>query len=409
MGSISDGIDNLCLDDDVDLSSVSVNTLLGAIPKANHVTTNKPSTAADLASPMEPPASKKQQRKKNRKDRRRSDVDSGGDSAGSKPPQSMSKVEKLRAAGGGGAHSKSERRPAPLVTTDVPSILFKSNSSISVNTGIKNLPDSFFSDRLPEEIEEKEIREKSDKDQKKRKRKKPKRKQTSTEEDDEKQVSEREHIEDDTLNDKLIDDDPGEEIITHYGDEQCVVSKFMICYIFDYFLIPQYNWRNVTRNGDIKKCILVEGTKEGGRPKNGDVVLVKSQGKLKDGAMIDDYPTLVFRVGEYEVIEGLDLVVQVNCFTIYEYLNCKPIPYLYQRAINYSVKLMVIEKAFSYCLYTSYILYFSPCIRMSWPSCLSNPAWRTAVRAGSPTFPLTPGSHTSSGCCILRNRRISVR
>jgi len=85
----------------------------------------------------------------------------------------------------------------------------------------------------------------------------------------------------------------GEEIVTNYGDEQCV-----------------YNWRNVTRNGDIKKCILVDGVKEGGRPKNGDVVLVKSQGKLKDGAMIDDYPTLVFRVGEYEVIEGLDLVVQ---------------------------------------------------------------------------------------------------
>jgi len=75
----------------------------------------------------------------------------------------------------------------------------------------------------------------------------------------------------------------------------------------DYF---QYNWRNVTRNGDIKKCILVDGVKEGGRPKQGDVVLVKSQGKLKDGTMIDDYPTLVFRVGEYEVIEGLDLVVQ---------------------------------------------------------------------------------------------------
>ena len=75
----------------------------------------------------------------------------------------------------------------------------------------------------------------------------------------------------------------------------------------------QYNWRNVTRNGDIKKCILVEGVKEGeGRPRTGDVVLVKSQGKLKDGAMIDDYPTLVFRVGEYEVIEGLDLVVQVG-------------------------------------------------------------------------------------------------
>ena len=51
----------------------------------------------------------------------------------------------------------------------------------------------------------------------------------------------------------------------------------------------------MTRNGDIKKCILVEGAREGGRPRDGDVVLVKSQGKLKDGAMIDDYPTLVFR------------------------------------------------------------------------------------------------------------------
>ena len=60
------------------------------------------------------------------------------------------------------------------------------------------------------------------KDQKKRRRKKQKRKQTSTEED-EKQGSERENFED-KLNDKLIDDGPGEEIITHYGDEQCVVS-----------------------------------------------------------------------------------------------------------------------------------------------------------------------------------------
>ena len=71
----------------------------------------------------------------------------------------------------------------------------------------------------------------------------------------------------------------------------------------------------MTRNGDIKKCVLVEGLKEvkGGqaRPRPGDVVLVKSQGKLKDGVMIDDHPTLVFRVGQFEVIEGLDLVVQV--------------------------------------------------------------------------------------------------
>ena len=30
-----------------------------------------------------------------------------------------------------------------------------------------------------------------------------------------------------------------------------------------------------------------------------------------DGTMIDDYPALVFRVGEYEVVEGLDILVQV--------------------------------------------------------------------------------------------------
>ena len=136
----------------------------------------------------------------------------------------MSKVEKLRAAGGGGGAQGNIDKKAP-VTSDMSSILFESNSSISVNTGIKNLPDSFFSDRLPEEIEEDETREKSEKDQKKRKRKKPKRKQTSTEEEeDEKQLSERENIGDDKLNDKLIDDGPGEEIITQYGDEQCVVS-----------------------------------------------------------------------------------------------------------------------------------------------------------------------------------------
>jgi len=73
---------------------------------------------------------------------------------------------------------------------------------------------------------------------------------------------------------------------------------------------PKYIWRNVTKNGDIKKCILVDGKMDQGRPKAGDTVLVKVQGKLKDGTIIDDYPTMVFNVGEYEVIDGLDLVVQ---------------------------------------------------------------------------------------------------
>ena len=32
--------------------------------------------------------------------------------------------------------------------------------------------------------------------------------------------------------------------------------------------------------------------------------------------MVDDFPNLVFRVGEYEVVEGLDLVVQVHLYTV---------------------------------------------------------------------------------------------
>ena len=58
-------------------------------------------------------------------------------------------------------------------------------------------------------------------DLKKRRRRRQKRKQSSTEEEDKLSP---ENIEEDNLNDKLIDDDPGEEIVTNFGDEQCVVS-----------------------------------------------------------------------------------------------------------------------------------------------------------------------------------------
>ena len=279
--TISEGIENLRLSDQVS-GTEDISHKLGAVPRSG----------AGARRPEEEQQTRKQQKKKNRKDRRRSDVDSAGDSAASGP---MSRLERLRA----------ERRPEPAqspasVPDTVTSLLFQSSSSISVNTGIKNLPDSFFSDRLPEELAaEAEEREKVEaKDpQKKRRRRKQKRKQTSTEEED-KQSEEKENIEQpDKLNEKLIDDDVGEEIVTNYGDEQCVVRQHLdkVTNVVVTMILCQYNWRNVTRNGDIKKCILVEGAREGGRPRDGDVVLVKSQGKLKDGAMIDDYPTLVFR------------------------------------------------------------------------------------------------------------------
>jgi len=289
--SIADGIENLCLGEE--LSQV-VASKLGAIPKINPKKSPPPPEipppkVPHLAAPLTPAGLKRQQKKKNRKDRRRPGNEE--EEAVAKP---MSKVEKLRAQGVTRSNSDQaiESRLPSASSAEVTELIFQSQNSISVSTGIRNLPDSFFSDELPEEVKEREGKEKVEaKDNKKRRKGKKRAKQVSTEEEDKKSSDKENTFYE--INEKITDDDVGEEIVTTVGDEQTV-----------------YNWRNVTRNGDIKKCILVDGVKEGGRPKQGDVVLVKSQGKLKDGTMIDNYPTLVFRVGEYEVIEGLDLVVQ---------------------------------------------------------------------------------------------------
>jgi len=287
--SLADGIEQLCLGDE--LSQV-VATRLGAIPKVTSQSADGP--PPPLATPGTPQTGQRRQTKRrNRKDRRRPTLD-GEDSPETKPV--VSRVSKLRAAAEG---TKGVQRSSSDVgfgdvsvseaSSEITEQIFKSQSSINIATGVRNLPDSFFNDELPDDTP---VKKEGKGDKRRRKGKKRPNKQASTEEDDKKGSSDKENNVDD-LKDKLFDDDIGEDIVTNVGDEHAV-----------------YNWRNVTRNGDIKKCVLVDGVREGGRPKAGDVVLVKSQGKLKDGTMIDDYPTLVFRVGEYEVIEGLDLVVQ---------------------------------------------------------------------------------------------------
>ena len=146
----------------------------------------------------------KQSRRRNRKDKRRAGLE---DSVHSKPPP-MSRVEKLRA----------ERQLCSVVTdTSQGSLVVR---SVSLTTEIKNLPDSFFSDNLVGDREAEGSEARDGRDLKKRRRRKQKRKQSSTEEED--KLSS-ENIEE-KLNDKLIDDDPGEEIVTNFGDEQCVVS-----------------------------------------------------------------------------------------------------------------------------------------------------------------------------------------
>jgi len=269
MGDLADGIQHLCLGEEL---TQAVAVRLGAIPKT--LQDEGIPTCEGVTEQRRP------QKKRNRKDRRRNDEENGVN-------KQLSRVEKLRAEGGGGvqrSNSDLSEKSNRLPTDDmdmVTDMIFKSQSSVNINTGVRNLPDSFFN----EESNEVTLSKKEEKT-KKRKGKKRSNKPVSPEEEDKKGSDKENYFA--SVNDKMIDDEDGA-----MGDEQAV-----------------YNWRNVTKNGDIKKCVLVEGAREGGRPRAGDAVLVKSQGKLKDGTMIDDYPTLVFRVGEYEVIDGLDLAVQ---------------------------------------------------------------------------------------------------
>ena len=181
---ISEGVENLCLNEDQANS-------LGAVPK-DVVTEGK------------------QNRKKNRKDRRRGQVE-GSDSN----PPVRSRVEQLRASRQQSTNSQKLTGVSGTPTFPL----------LNLNTAVKNLPDSFFSDDLPEEIhvEEEVEKEKSEgKDFKKKRRRRQKRKQVTVEEEEEDKTVK--SVVQDNLNDLLVDDDPGEEIVTNFGDEKCVVS-----------------------------------------------------------------------------------------------------------------------------------------------------------------------------------------
>ncbi|XP_023332091.1 uncharacterized protein LOC111704170 [Eurytemora carolleeae] len=249
-------------------------------------------TACNKAASSSPPtpANSRKQQKKNRKDRRRGN---GGDDCGIQ----ASRAEKLRhgVERSNSAHCVASSRLPSQSSEEISQLLFKSQTSINLNAGLQNLPDSFFSDELPEDIK---IPEPNRKEKKKRKGKKKEGKK----QDEEKRKEEAEDEEKKGEEDVKVHEGPLEDVVEYsldeQGDDDGDDEKTV------------YNWRNVTTNGDVKKCILVEGSREEGRPMRGDIVLVKSQGKLKDGTMVDDIPSLVFRVGEYEVVEGLDLVVQ---------------------------------------------------------------------------------------------------
>ena len=221
--SIADGIENLCLGEE--LSQV-VASKLGAIPKINPKKSPPPPEippikVPHLAAPLSPAGVKKQQRKKNRKDRRRPGNED------EEIPKQMSKVEKLRAEGLSKCSSdktRLETRLPSATTAEVTELIFQNQSSVNVNTGIRNLPDSFFSDHLPEEIKSAGEKEKNEGKDNKRKRKGKKRTKQVTLEEEEKKSSDKENnfFE---LNEKITDDDIGEDIVTSVGDEQTVVRR----------------------------------------------------------------------------------------------------------------------------------------------------------------------------------------
>ena len=183
---ISEGVQRICLQD-------PQAPTLGAIPKVSHK--QEEAKRAETAV-----SDVNKHKKKNRKDRRRCELDSADNK-----PALRSKVQRLR----------DDRQQQ---------VMDGNRELVTINTNVKNLPDSFFSDDLSGELLEEAKGEKEGetrKDFKKRKRRRQKRKQISTETEDENFVQ-------DKLNDKLIEDDPGEEIVTNFGDAKCVVS-YRIC------------------------------------------------------------------------------------------------------------------------------------------------------------------------------------
>merc|ERR1712098_755681 len=142
--SIADGIENLCLDEEL---TAVVYSKLGATPKS------RPPTSSVPESPVTPSSVKRPQRRRNRKDRRQGGVDRG--EAGGVPRaveggvteevthKHLTKVERLRSEGVQRSSSEiqiAEPRVPSISSPPVPRLILKSQSNLNINTGVGNLP-----------------------------------------------------------------------------------------------------------------------------------------------------------------------------------------------------------------------------------------------------------------------------
>ena len=236
--TIAAGIKNLCLGDDLaeavasKLGAVPKTTVKppvtavqnnvkngGVVPKTNGTTAAVPPVGPRQTGPTT--AMAKRQKRKNRKDRRkRGDEEPGEGADGVRRSASDAALIDTN-----GLSSKNIAG-----NEEIHKEIFKSHSSVNVATGVRNLPDSFFSDELPEEREEREQREKSEAKLSKGKRKRlGKRGKQASAEDEDKKSSDKEN---ETVNKveeaESVDDEDPEPVQGLDGDEGTVVTKYFI-------------------------------------------------------------------------------------------------------------------------------------------------------------------------------------
>ncbi|XP_041372557.1 peptidyl-prolyl cis-trans isomerase FKBP8-like [Gigantopelta aegis] len=74
---------------------------------------------------------------------------------------------------------------------------------------------------------------------------------------------------------------------------------------------PIDEWMDILGNGLLKKKVLKSGEGRSSRPKAGETVFLKTEGKLDDGTVIDKFESVSFILGDGDVIQAWDLAVSL--------------------------------------------------------------------------------------------------
>lgn len=74
---------------------------------------------------------------------------------------------------------------------------------------------------------------------------------------------------------------------------------------------PVEEWLDVLGNDQLKKKILVPGQRRDSRPQKGQNVQISLKTSLKDGTLLEEQSNLSFTLGDGDVIQALDLIVQL--------------------------------------------------------------------------------------------------